>query len=41
MHRSLAPVLGAFLLDEVEVLVEHDAVFASEGDEALAAGATD
>src|ERR1700716_194982 len=41
VHRRLAPVLGAFLLDEVEVLVEHDAVLAGECDEAFAARAAD
>src|SRR5262245_20683436 len=41
MHRSLAPVLRALLLDIGEVLVEHDALLAGERDEALAAGAAD
>ncbi len=41
MHRGLAAVLGAFLLDVGEVLIEHDAVLAGERNEALAAGATD
>jgi hypothetical protein len=34
-------VLCAVLLDRIEVLVEHDAVLASERDEAPAAGAAD
>ena len=37
MHRRLAPVLGAFILDVGEVLIEHDADFARERDKALAA----
>src|SRR5712672_3360797 len=41
MHRRLAPVLRALLLDEAEVLVEHDALLAGERDEALAASAAD
>ena len=41
MDRRLAPVLGAFLLDRGEVLVEHDAIFARERDEAFAASAPD
>ena len=41
MHRGLAPVLGALVLDIGEVLVEHDAVLARERDEALAARAAD
>src|SRR5262245_42917344 len=41
MHRGLAPVSGALLLDQPEVLVEHDAVLAGERDEALPAGAPD
>src|SRR5713226_5294754 len=41
MHRRLALVLGALLLDIAQVLIEHDAAFAGERDEALAAGATD
>src|SRR5262249_35431767 len=41
VHRGLAPVLGALLLDVVEVLIEHDALLACEGDEPLAARATD
>ena len=41
MHRRLAPVLAALVLDVSEVLVEHDAVFARERDEALAARAAD
>src|SRR6202166_3812067 len=41
MHRGLAAVLGAFLLDKSEVLIEHDAVLAGERDEALAARAAD
>src|SRR5262245_49718336 len=41
MHRRLAPVLRALLLDVGEILVEHDAVLAGERDEALAAGAAD
>src|SRR5262245_64260585 len=41
MHRGLAPVLGALLLDVGEVLVEHDAVLAGERDETLAAGTAD
>ena len=30
MHRGLAPVPGALLLDEFEVLIEHDALLAGE-----------
>ncbi len=30
VHRGLAPVLGAFVLDISEVLIEHDAVFARQ-----------
>src|SRR5262245_56934922 len=41
MHRRLTPMLGAFLLDVTQVLVEHDAALARERDEALAAGAAD
>src|SRR5262245_19197055 len=41
MHRGLAPMFRAFLLDQPEVLVEHDAVLPREGDEALPAGAPD
>src|SRR6185312_7485276 len=41
LHRGLAAVLRAFLLDEGEVLIEHDAAFAGEGDETLAARAAD
>ena len=41
MHRGLAPVLGAFVFDEVEILVEHDAAFAGQRDKALAARAAD
>src|ERR1044071_9008031 len=41
MHRSFPPVLGAFLFDVGEVLVEHDAAFAGERGEALAAGPAD
>src|SRR3984957_20279982 len=41
MHRGLAAVLGAFFLDKSELLVEHDALFAGERDEAFAAGAAD
>ena len=41
MHRGLAPVFGAFVLDEGEVLIEDDAVLAGERDEALAARAAD
>src|SRR5262245_47763178 len=41
MHRRLAPVLGALLLDVAQVLVEHDAAFARERHEALATGAAD
>src|SRR5215467_16300872 len=41
VHRRLAPVLGALLLDVAQILVEHDAAFAGERDEALAAGAAD
>src|SRR5262249_46625945 len=41
MHRGLAPMLGAFLFDEIEILVEHDAVLAGERDEALGAGPAD
>src|SRR6266849_843365 len=41
MHRRLAPVLAALLLDEAQVLVEHDAFLARERDEALAASAAD
>ena len=39
MHRGLAPVPGALLLDEFEILIEHDALFAGERDETLAARA--
>src|SRR5262249_39295950 len=41
MHRGLAPVLRALVLDVGEVLIEHDAFLAGECDEALAAGAAD
>src|SRR5690242_7678912 len=41
MHRPLAPVLRALLLDIGEVLIEHDAVFAGERDEAFSARAPD
>src|SRR4030081_2889983 len=41
VHSRLAPVLAALLLDISEVLVEHDARFARERDEALAARAAD
>src|ERR1700742_1570122 len=41
MHRRLAPVLAALLLDVGKVLVEHDAVLAGERDKALAARAAD
>src|SRR6266700_5375551 len=41
VRRRFAPVLGALLLDEGEVLVEHDAAFACERDKALAARAAD
>src|SRR5262245_13689700 len=41
VHRSLAPVLGALLLDVTQVLIEDDAVLPGERDEALAAGAAD
>src|SRR2546423_190619 len=41
MHRRLAPMLAAFLLDMGEVLVEYDAALAGECDEALAARAAD
>ena len=37
MHGGLAAVLGAFLLDETEVLIKHDAVLAGECDKAFAA----
>jgi hypothetical protein len=40
-HRGLAAMLGAFFFDISEVLVEHDAAFTRERDEALAAGAAD
>src|SRR5262249_19540663 len=40
VHRGLAPVPGALLLDEFEVLIEHDALLARERDETLAARAT-
>src|SRR4051794_6570842 len=40
-HRRLAPMLGAFLLDVAEVLVEHDAIEPRKGGEALAARAAD
>src|SRR3954469_13257676 len=40
-HRRLAPVLGAFLRDVAQVLVEHDAFQSRERDEALAASAAD
>src|SRR5262249_3856791 len=39
VHRGLAPVLGALLLDEFEILIEHNALFAGERDETLAARA--
>src|SRR5438067_1715392 len=41
MHRRLAPVPAALLLDASEILVEHDAVLAGECNEALAARAAD
>ena len=41
MHSGLAAVLGAFVLDISEVLIEHDALCAGKRDEALAAGAAD
>src|SRR5690242_20128379 len=41
IHRPLAPVLRAFLLDVGEVLIEHDAVFTRQSDKALAARAAD
>src|SRR5213592_348565 len=41
MHRRLASVLAALLLDVGEVLIEDDAVLAGERDEALAARAAD
>src|SRR5581483_5206465 len=41
MHGSLAAMLGALFLDISEVLVEHDAVFTGERDEAFAACAAD
>src|SRR5205085_7558618 len=41
MHRRLAPVPAALLLDASEILVEHDAVLARERNEALAARAAD
>ena len=41
MHRGFAPMFGAFVLNEGEVLVEHNAVLAGECDEALAARASD
>ena len=41
MDGGLAPVLGRFLLDVAQVLIEHDALLARERDEALAARAAD
>src|ERR1700736_2798429 len=41
MRRALAPVLAALVFDVGEVLIEHDAVFSGERDEALAARAAD
>src|SRR5258708_3267770 len=41
MRRALAPVLAALVLDVAQVLIEHDAVFTRERDEALAARAAD
>src|SRR5262245_66313146 len=41
MHRRLAPVLHALVLDVAEVLVEPDAVFARQCDEALSARGPD
>src|SRR5262249_29990297 len=41
VHRGFAPVLGALLLDQFEVLIEHDALLARARDETLAARATD
>src|SRR6185437_16679559 len=41
MHGRLAPVLGAFLFDECQILIEHDAVFAGERDEAFSPRAPD
>src|SRR4051812_47151148 len=41
MHRRLAPVLAALLLDVSEVLVEHDAVLAGERNEAFSPCAAD
>src|SRR5580658_961180 len=41
MHRGLAPVLRALFLHVGEVLIEDDAVLASERDETLTPGAAD
>src|SRR5215470_13548474 len=41
MHRRFAPVLGALFLDVGKILIEHDAVFAGERDEAFAARTAD
>ena len=41
VNRGLAAVLGAFVLDISEVLIEHDAICAGKRNEALAAGAAD
>src|SRR3990170_1667997 len=41
MHGGLAAVLGAFFLDERQILIEHDAMLARERDETLAARAPD
>src|ERR1700750_2204980 len=41
MHRRLAPVLRALVLDVGQVLIEHDAVFARERDEAFSPRAPD
>src|SRR5262245_63958650 len=41
MHRRLAPVLHALVVDVAKVLVEHDTVLARQGDEAFSARAAD
>src|SRR5262245_41447020 len=39
MHGGLASMLGAFLFDEGQILIEHDAIFAGQRNETFAARA--